>query len=165
MQPTRKCLSKDSPLPLRLSIKWLCTARASTPYYHLKIQKLRIKARCTDKYDDSTRNYTQTVLVNGKLFPRCLPAMAMPKAGGSAVECAETNCGTVPAHCKLEFQIFKVLIAWRLTYFLAFASMDHHRNHSRCRRSDLYRYLVWGFRGYWEHDNHRRWKNLDCKYH
>jgi hypothetical protein len=46
-----------------------------------------------------------------KLFPRCLPAMAMPEAGGSAVECGEANCGTVPTHCKLEFQIFKVLIA------------------------------------------------------
>ena len=77
----------------------------------LRPKNIRTKARFMDKYDHSTRNYTQTVLVNGKPFPSCLPAMAMPKAGGSAVDCAETNCGTNSAHCKLEFQIFKVLIA------------------------------------------------------
>ncbi|KAF3397649.1 hypothetical protein DPV78_008375 [Talaromyces pinophilus] len=54
------------------------------------------------KYGDSTVTLLETIhrqfssMV--KLFPRCLPAMAMPEAGGSAVECGETNCGTVPTH-------------------------------------------------------------------
>ncbi|KAI0450764.1 hypothetical protein F5B21DRAFT_489449 [Xylaria acuta] len=31
-------------------------------------------------------------------WPPCLPADACAQGWGSAVECAETNCGTVPAH-------------------------------------------------------------------
>lgn len=72
---------------------------------------MRTKARFTDKYDDSTGNYTQRVLVNGKTISTLSTSVGYAQGWGSAVECAETNCGTVPAHCKLEFQIFKVLIA------------------------------------------------------
>lgn len=72
---------------------------------------MNTKATFTDKYDDSTGNYTQTVLVNGNTVSTLSTSDGHAQGWGSAVECAETNCGTVPAHSKLKFQISKVLIA------------------------------------------------------
>lgn len=53
-----------------------------------------------DTYNDSTQNYTQTVLVNGQLSATLSTSDGVAQGWGSAVECAATNCGTVPAHCK-----------------------------------------------------------------
>lgn len=61
--------------------------------------------RCADKFDDSTGNYTQTVLVNDKIVSTLSTSDGHAQGWGSAVECAEENCGTVPAHCKLTAQV------------------------------------------------------------
>lgn len=55
-----------------------------------------------DKYDDASKNYTQTVIVNGAQSATLATSDGVAQGWGSAVECAATNCGTVPAHCKLE---------------------------------------------------------------
>ncbi|KAK4031252.1 hypothetical protein C8A01DRAFT_21501 [Parachaetomium inaequale] len=50
------------------------------------------------KYDDSTGNYTQYVSINGNLVHTLSTSDGHALGFGSAVECAETNCGVVPAH-------------------------------------------------------------------
>ncbi|KAI0864558.1 hypothetical protein F4860DRAFT_413295 [Xylaria cubensis] len=50
------------------------------------------------KYDDATQNYTQTVSINDKVVATLSTSDAHAQGWGSAVECAEENCGTVPAH-------------------------------------------------------------------
>ncbi|EHA22264.1 hypothetical protein AAWM_07445 [Aspergillus awamori] len=50
------------------------------------------------KFDDSTGNYTQTVLINGKTVSTLSTSDGKAQGWGSAVECAEDNCGTVGAH-------------------------------------------------------------------
>ncbi|KAL4795756.1 hypothetical protein BDV19DRAFT_388780 [Aspergillus venezuelensis] len=50
------------------------------------------------KFDDSTGNYTQTVLVNGQTVSTLSTSDGKAQGWGSSVECAESNCGTVPAH-------------------------------------------------------------------
>jgi hypothetical protein len=52
-----------------------------------------------DKFDDSTGNYTQTVLVNNQTVSTLSTSDGKAQGWGSAVECAEDNCGTVSAHC------------------------------------------------------------------
>lgn len=52
----------------------------------------------TDKFDDTTGNYTQYVSVNGNLVRTLSTSDGRALGFGSAVECAETNCGIVPAH-------------------------------------------------------------------
>lgn len=58
----------------------------------------------TDKFDDSTGNYTQTVLVNGETVSTLSTSDGRAQGWGSAVECAGDNCGTVPAHSKTPAQ-------------------------------------------------------------
>ena len=55
---------------------------------------------CTDKYNDSTGNYTQTVLVNNKQVAKLSTKDGHAQGWGSAVECADTSCGSVGAHSK-----------------------------------------------------------------
>ncbi|TRX95491.1 hypothetical protein FHL15_003449 [Xylaria flabelliformis] len=50
------------------------------------------------KYDDATQNYTQTVSINDKVVATLSTSDEHAQGWGSAVECAEENCGTVPAH-------------------------------------------------------------------
>ncbi|KAI0553891.1 hypothetical protein F4679DRAFT_388074 [Xylaria curta] len=50
------------------------------------------------KYDDATQNYTQTVSINDKVVATLSTSDEHALGWGSAVECAEENCGTVPAH-------------------------------------------------------------------
>ncbi|OJJ29943.1 hypothetical protein ASPWEDRAFT_165722 [Aspergillus wentii DTO 134E9] len=50
------------------------------------------------KFDGSTGNYTQTVLVNGKTVSTLSTSDGKAQGWGSSVECAEDNCGTVGAH-------------------------------------------------------------------
>ncbi|KAH7128104.1 hypothetical protein B0J11DRAFT_566788 [Dendryphion nanum] len=50
------------------------------------------------KYDDKTGNYTQTVSLNGQQKHTLSTKDGHAMGWGSAVECAENNCGTVPAH-------------------------------------------------------------------
>lgn len=59
------------------------------------------KTSFVDEFDDGTGNYTQTVLVNSRIVSTLSTNDGQAQGWGSAVECAETNCGTVPAHCKL----------------------------------------------------------------
>ncbi|KAI7975556.1 hypothetical protein EIK77_005922 [Talaromyces pinophilus] len=66
---------------------------------------MKTKAASTDKYDDTTGNYTQTVLVNGNTVSTLSTSDGHAQGWGSAVECAETNCGTVPAHSWINTKI------------------------------------------------------------
>ncbi|KAI1758329.1 hypothetical protein F4782DRAFT_21817 [Xylaria castorea] len=57
------------------------------------------------KYDDGTQNYTQTVSINDNVVATLSTSDAHALGWGSAVECAEENCGTVPAHTWTDTQI------------------------------------------------------------
>ncbi|KAG2413755.1 hypothetical protein HFD88_002944 [Aspergillus terreus] len=57
------------------------------------------------KFDDSTGNYTQTVLVNNKTVSTLSTSDGHAQGWGSAVECAENNCGTVGAHSWINTKI------------------------------------------------------------
>ncbi|KAH6621715.1 hypothetical protein C7974DRAFT_434905 [Boeremia exigua] len=50
------------------------------------------------KFDDATGNYTQIVSINGKQSGVLSTKDGQAMGWGSAVECAENNCGTMPAH-------------------------------------------------------------------
>lgn len=50
------------------------------------------------KYDSSTGNYTQTVYKAGTVVSTLSTSDGQAEGWGSAVECAEENCGTVPSH-------------------------------------------------------------------
>ena len=52
----------------------------------------------TDKFDDASGNYTQTVSINGEAVATLSTNSGHAEGWGSAVECAEENCGTVGAH-------------------------------------------------------------------
>ncbi len=53
-----------------------------------------------DKYDDATANYTQYVSINGNVVHTLSTSDGYALGFGSAVECAATDCGVVPAHCE-----------------------------------------------------------------
>ncbi|KAJ6094496.1 hypothetical protein N7467_002009 [Penicillium canescens] len=57
------------------------------------------------KFDDSTGNYTQTVLVNDKTVSTLSTSDGKALGWGSAVECAADNCGTMPAHSWINAKI------------------------------------------------------------
>lgn len=50
------------------------------------------------KYDSSTGNYTQTVYKAGTVVSTLSTSDGQAEGWGSAVECAATDCGTVPSH-------------------------------------------------------------------
>ncbi|KAI1360474.1 hypothetical protein F5Y08DRAFT_348698 [Xylaria arbuscula] len=50
------------------------------------------------EYSDSTGNYTQTVSLNGEVVATLSTSDGYAQGWGSAVECAATDCGTIPAH-------------------------------------------------------------------
>lgn len=52
------------------------------------------------KFDDDSGNYTQIVSINGEQVAELSTSDGHAQGWGSAVECAEENCGTMPAHCK-----------------------------------------------------------------
>ncbi|KAJ4351325.1 uncharacterized protein N0V89_006664 [Didymosphaeria variabile] len=52
----------------------------------------------TDKYSDSTKQYTQTVLLDGKQVSTLSTASGQAQGWGTAVECQSSKCGTAPAH-------------------------------------------------------------------
>lgn len=56
------------------------------------------------KFDDASGNYTQIVSINGKAVAELSTSDGHAQGWGSAVECAEENCGTMPAHCKFCFK-------------------------------------------------------------
>ncbi|KEY78265.1 hypothetical protein BA78_7861 [Aspergillus fumigatus] len=58
-----------------------------------------------DKYDDSSRNYTQTLSVNGQVVSTLSTSDGYAQGWGSAVECAATDCGTVGAHSWIDTKI------------------------------------------------------------
>ena len=52
----------------------------------------------TDKFDDASGNYTQIVSINGQQIATLSTSDGQAQGWGSAVECAEDNCGTMAAH-------------------------------------------------------------------
>ncbi|KAA8572085.1 hypothetical protein EYC84_002010 [Monilinia fructicola] len=50
------------------------------------------------RYSASTGNYTQTVYLNGAVVSTLSTSDGYAQGWGSAVECAATDCGTIPAH-------------------------------------------------------------------
>ncbi|KAF7553147.1 hypothetical protein G7046_g7182 [Stylonectria norvegica] len=50
------------------------------------------------KFDDASGNYTQTVSINGTTVATLSTSDGHAQGWGSAVECAEENCGSMPAH-------------------------------------------------------------------
>ncbi|KAI6844665.1 hypothetical protein KC352_g922 [Hortaea werneckii] len=58
-----------------------------------------------DEYQDDSGNYTQTVSLNGNVVSTLSTSDGYAQGWGSAVECAETNCGTVPAHSWIDVSI------------------------------------------------------------
>ncbi|KAI7156037.1 hypothetical protein KC349_g6559 [Hortaea werneckii] len=52
------------------------------------------------EYQDDSGNYTQTVSLNGNVVSTLSTSDGHAQGWGSSVECARTNCGTMPAHCK-----------------------------------------------------------------
>ncbi|KAL6851339.1 hypothetical protein ACO1O0_008467 [Amphichorda felina] len=58
-----------------------------------------------DKFDDASGNYTQTVSVNDEVVSTLSTSSGEAQGWGSAVECAENNCGTMPAHSWEETKI------------------------------------------------------------
>jgi hypothetical protein len=76
--------------------KSLCTVREPTLAYI----DTYLPKTYTDKFDDATGNYTQTVSINGQVVATLSTDDGQAQGWGSAVECAENNCGTVGAHCK-----------------------------------------------------------------
>ncbi|KAK0642373.1 hypothetical protein DIS24_g9100 [Lasiodiplodia hormozganensis] len=50
------------------------------------------------KFDDDSGNYTQIVSINGEQVAELSTSDGHAQGWGSAVECAEENCGTMPAH-------------------------------------------------------------------
>ncbi|KAK7756009.1 hypothetical protein SLS62_001952 [Diatrype stigma] len=57
------------------------------------------------KFDDASGNYTQLVSINGKQVAELSTSSGQAQGWGSAVECAEENCGTVPAHSWINTKI------------------------------------------------------------
>ncbi|KAH6962645.1 hypothetical protein BKA56DRAFT_598018 [Ilyonectria sp. MPI-CAGE-AT-0026] len=57
------------------------------------------------KFDDATGNYTQTVSINGNTVSTLSTSDGHAQGWGSAVECAEDNCGTVGAHSWIDTKI------------------------------------------------------------
>ncbi|OTA27952.1 hypothetical protein BTJ68_09784 [Hortaea werneckii EXF-2000] len=58
-----------------------------------------------DEYQDDSGNYTQTVSLNGHVVSTLSTSDGHAQGWGSAVECAETNCGTVSAHSWVDVSI------------------------------------------------------------
>ncbi|KAJ4314238.1 hypothetical protein N0V94_006546 [Neodidymelliopsis sp. IMI 364377] len=50
------------------------------------------------KFDDASGNYTQYVSINGNQIATLSTNDGQAQGWGSSVECAEDNCGTMPAH-------------------------------------------------------------------
>jgi hypothetical protein len=80
----------------------------------------------TDKYDDSTGNYTQYVSINGNQVHTLSTSDGYALGFGSAVECAETNCGVVPAHSEFPR---RPLEARRISPINPRVSVDQHGHH------------------------------------
>ncbi|KAI6835072.1 hypothetical protein KC332_g7388 [Hortaea werneckii] len=57
------------------------------------------------EYQDDSGNYTQTVSLNGHVVSTLSTSDGHAQGWGSAVECAETNCGTVSAHSWVDVSI------------------------------------------------------------
>lgn len=68
------------------------------------------KNQPTDKFDDASQNYTQTVSINDKVVATLSTKDGEAQGWGSAVECAAEDCGTVGAHCKLTLPTYPPII-------------------------------------------------------
>lgn len=59
----------------------------------------------TDKFDDASGNYTQTVSINDKVVSTLSTSSGHAQGWGSAVECGENDCGTIGAHSWINTKI------------------------------------------------------------
>ena len=94
----RRCPYREILLLRLLEIGLRCTVSyqtANKPSLH----EQDTKTLFTDKFDDNSGNYTQTVSVNDKTVSTLSTSDDKAQGWGSSVECAEDNCGTVGAHC------------------------------------------------------------------
>ncbi|TDZ28386.1 hypothetical protein C8035_v007599 [Colletotrichum spinosum] len=57
------------------------------------------------KFDDASGNYTQTVSINNSTISTLSTKDGHAQGWGSAVECAEENCGTIGAHSWINTKI------------------------------------------------------------
>ncbi|KAI6900113.1 hypothetical protein KC318_g7787 [Hortaea werneckii] len=57
------------------------------------------------EYQDDSGNYTQTVSLNGNVVSTLSTSDGHAQGWGSSVECARTNCGTMPAHSWIDVSI------------------------------------------------------------
>ncbi|EOD52962.1 hypothetical protein GTA08_BOTSDO03666 [Neofusicoccum parvum] len=57
------------------------------------------------KFDDASGNYTQYVSINGQQVAELSTSDGHAQGWGSAVECAEENCGTMGAHSWIDTKI------------------------------------------------------------
>ncbi|KAF2829037.1 hypothetical protein CC86DRAFT_318062 [Ophiobolus disseminans] len=80
------------------------TLLSTGPTSQMPVQTVPTKANAADKvtvhykYNDNTGNYTQTVMRNNVQVHKLSTNDGHALGWGSAVECAENNCGTMPAH-------------------------------------------------------------------
>ncbi|CAN8099929.1 unnamed protein product [Discula destructiva] len=88
------------------------TLMKTSPTTQEPIQDVVHPASSTDhltmlyKYDPSTKNYTQTLSLNGAVVSELSTGDGLATGWGSAVECAgNKNCGTVNAHQWIDAQI------------------------------------------------------------
>ncbi|KAI1821304.1 hypothetical protein F4861DRAFT_542064 [Xylaria intraflava] len=87
------------------------TLLSTGPHSQMPVQSQSTPAGASDKitmhykFDDATQNYTQTVSINGNVVATLSTSDAHAQGWGSAVECAATDCGTVPAHTWTDTEI------------------------------------------------------------
>ena len=77
-----------------------------TPSRHGRIVASIADTFDLDTLDDTTGNWTQSVLINGQEVSTLSTSTNAEGLGwGSAVECGAEDCGTMPAHSKFSSHI------------------------------------------------------------
>ena len=83
-------------LPLGASLDVVLVVDSSS--HDAQVLKTSRLTRTADKFDETSNNYTQYVSINGQVVSELSTSSGEAQGWGSAVECAETTCGTVGAH-------------------------------------------------------------------
>ncbi|KAF2638842.1 hypothetical protein P280DRAFT_430296 [Massarina eburnea CBS 473.64] len=87
------------------------TLLSTGPSTQMPVQAEGSTAKAGDKitmhyvFSDSTGNYTQYVLLNGNQVSTLSTEDGQAQGFGSAVECAATDCGSMPAHQWIDTKI------------------------------------------------------------
>ena len=78
----------------------LCTVCFSSYYFTLSV------LTDSDKYNDSTGKYDQTVSLNGSVVSSLSTDDGQAQGWGTAVECQDSACkSSVPAHSKIQYTL------------------------------------------------------------